>query len=189
MVYLKKAIPVDDILCKIDWLKKKLEDSNALSIKKIPTFQPGEKSENTFKLEKKSETLSEGVLGGEKDTEAFLAFARKTNPPLASVLSYGNIEIRNDNVFKVEFPAGSFFINKIKDVETEKKLSDMCKKFFQKEMSLLIVATNGKKIQDDREEMEKINKKKQDKAFSNPVIHTILKTFDGKIVNINNTDM
>lgn len=182
MVYIKRSIPIDEILSRIDGLKKQIEGSNDASVSITQSFQAREENREDFKREKKADRVprESKVAQNQNDEGAFLAFVSKKHPPIASILEQGKIEMCGDSVLRIQFPAGSFFVEKIKEVETEKKLREICDEFFQKEVKISIVATNEEKNLNVRDEKELVKKK----ALENPIIQKVVNTFNGKIVDI-----
>jgi DNA polymerase-3 subunit gamma/tau len=180
MVYIKRSIPLDEILSRIDGLKKQIEGSNDASVSITQSFQAREENREDFKREKKVDRVPHESKAAQNNEGAFLAFVSEKHPSTASILEQGNIEMCGDSVLRIEFPAGSFYFDQIKEVETEKKLLKICNEFFQKEVKLSIVATNEEKNLNDRNEKELVKKK----ALENPIIQKVVKTFNGKIVDI-----
>jgi hypothetical protein len=91
--------------------------------------------------------------------------------------------ICDDNTIKIQFSAGSFFLDKIKEVETETKLRKICDEFFHKEIKLTISATEEKKLY-NKDEKGQSKIKDEQQALHNPIIQKVLETFNGKIIDI-----
>ncbi len=182
IIHLKKAASVDEILSKIDSLKKQIENSGvASSLTPLP-FQSEKTQGKNFEKEKAPGGGAKESPRFQKDVEAFLSFVRKKHAPTASILAHGNIGINSDSTLKIEFPAGSFFIDKMKEVETRRKFAEICKEFFQKEIKLSIIATNAEGGLHDRAKKTPAKNLTQEHPLDNPVIQRIIKTFNGKIV-------
>ncbi len=167
----KKAIAIDDMLSKINWLQKQLESRDNASPDLL-------KQDNTDKKHLQQPCKAPKPLPAEnKNTQEFLAFVKKKHPPTASILAQGQLSIDADNILSIELPAGSFFIERIKDQETTLKITELCKLFFNKEISIKIVAVKKK------ETREKSDKKKKEHPAENPIVQKILQTFNGRIVS------
>ena len=166
----KKAIAIDDMLSKINWLQKQLESRGSTSpalFNQIHTdkkqFHPPDKAAELQPAEN-------------KNAQEFLAFVRKKHPPTASILGQGQLSIDAENVLSIELPAGSFFIEKIKGQETTAKITEFGRLLFKKEINIKVVPVKKK------ETREKSDKKKEHPA-DNPIVQKILQTFNGRIVS------
>lgn len=175
MVHIKRSIPVDDIISRIDGLKKHFEGS-------MYALEPSQRDLEA-RQDKRGDSIPQVSSYESKDSETFIDFVRKKHPPIASILEHGSIMICDDNTIKIQFSAGSFFLDKIKEVETETKLRKICDEFFHKEIKLTISATEEKKLYNKNEKGQSKIKNEQ-QALHNPIIQKVLETFNGKIIDI-----
>jgi hypothetical protein len=121
---------------------------------------------------------------GERDAGAFLSFVRKHSLPLAAQLEHGHLRLRGADELVIEFPPNSFYLENIKDPDTQKKIKQLGEEFYQR--TLRITAAAGyhgaaASAQDDREQERK---KKRQEALRNPLVQKIIDVFDGEIIEV-----
>jgi len=188
MIYIKRAVPVDEIISRIDALTNRLgapagaggvPAQSASRPQSTQAADPGEHSPSV----PVSPGYDPAVRGGD-DIAAFLAFVQKKHPLAASLLSHGTLTLAGDNAINMAFPEGSFFFEKVKEPETEKKLAALCREFFNRKIDLSIAASREKKNVPDRTEKKLHDKKNEDSALHNPIIQKVVETFNGRIVEI-----
>jgi DNA polymerase-3 subunit gamma/tau len=184
LLYIKRLIPVDDILSRIDGLQRQLEGSPESAASPFRASQKRPEYGKDMNREIKPAGKPWAAKETGRDAGAFLSFARTKHPPTASILEHGNIEILDNKEMRIEFPAGSFYLDQIKEAETEKKLRRICSEFLQQEVNLSIVGTAGKKKINAHRPEQFGKKKSPPDAEHNPVIQKVLETFNGKIVEI-----
>jgi len=115
---------------------------------------------------------------------SFLEFIRQSYLPLAAQLEHGHISLRGENELVIEMPANSFYLENIKEQETQKKIRELGEKYFNRALKLTIAAgaRGAAATQDDAIDQE--HKKKRQEALRNPLVQKIIDVFDGEIVDV-----
>jgi DNA polymerase-3 subunit gamma/tau len=194
MVHLRKSIPIDDVLQRLDDLQRGLVEEGAIEhppgheqsskMQAAPLQQSHASDENADA----SATSNKGVLPSakevEKDTGDFMEFVRRKDVPMASILEHGTMQLSSNDGLVIAFPAGSFFLDQMKDPKAKKKIQDLCEAFFQKTLQVTIAATVEQEVVGIENIQDRGGKKREQEALRNPIIQKILETFNGKIVAI-----
>lgn len=179
MANVQRLVPVEELLASIDGLRKLCEASQDTPARAAPA--PRE-------VARPAAADTAGVEDGpcrarpaEKNGQGLLEFIRGRHPPTASYLEQGSIEVQGDSTVSIEVPAGSFYIDKLKEPATEARLRELCRDFFLKDMKVIVVPTEKKRREEQPSGTTPDN---QQQAVHNPVIQKILETFDGTIVTV-----
>ena len=187
MLHAKRTIPADEILTRIESLQKHIGQPG-VSAYAVPASPrpPAQAREEHRAAEKKplEKASPQGAAGAGAGDEGLAAFLRKKHPPLSSYLAQARIEAGSDDTVKFEFPAGDFFLEKVRDPDTEAKLRELCSEFFQKPVRILIVASQEKRGAGERNEKEQSKESRRQQALHNPVVQKVVEAFNGKIVDI-----
>ncbi len=189
MVYIKRSICIDEIVSRIETLQTSLASSVSTSQIKHASAgrpQPSRLEEHNaagFSQAPAAETPVQEQPAASSDAAAFMAFVRKNHLPTASILEHGSIELGENNEVRILFPMGSFFLDKIKEPDTENRIRQLGVEFFNKDVNLVIEASSKKESSESGE--KKLNRKREQDTLHNPIIQKIIKTFNGKIVKIN----
>jgi DNA polymerase-3 subunit gamma/tau len=198
MVNVKKSIPIDDVLKKLDDLQQRLggkvgsvaappqyaSGAGAPAVVKEPARSLREKPAPYTPSPADVAAVTPARSDDEKDTAGFLAYIRQKDLPLASQLEHGNISMSDKNEIIIELPGNSFFLDNIKDGNTGKKISSYGEEFFKCIMTVRVVTGEHAAPEDYEQKKNLERKKKQQEALHNPLIQKILETFDGKIIEV-----
>lgn len=185
MMQIKKALPVDEIISRLDRLQ------NA-SPTKPASYAPPAKADPPKAYQPKSPYPE---TGGTEDsppqnshpdpqTGAFLEFVRKKYVQIFPIIQNSDISL-NNNELAIELPPGSFGLDMLKDPEKENKLETLCREFFKKDIRLVIRAGNQKKKPDRMKAAQDQQQKLRKEVHHNPVIQKVMESFSGsRIVDI-----
>jgi DNA polymerase III gamma/tau subunit len=191
IMHIKKALPIDDLISKID----KLQHQAGTSAKNV--YTPGEPREHQpkasqessdYKSNNKKEDPPESKNCTNKDAESFLNFVRQKHMQLVPLLQHGNLYLNNSE-FIIELPTGSFQLDMLKDPEKENKVKELCDSFFNKDIKLTIRAIDLKKKTDPLKTSKDLKKKEEDDVLHNPVIQKVVETFSGSRILEIKTDL
>jgi DNA polymerase-3 subunit gamma/tau len=202
MATLRPLVPLDDIMDRLDKLESSL--TGYPSDMKIGELGGEEVSDSQGDVSPISVTKGEEVhldsakeMGREDPRKADLEenwaklidYIKAQNPILGSFLRYGRLLGLDDEKIEIGFEKGSFYLEKMSDEENRKQCEEVCRSFFEKELSLVFRDYSGE-ISDTGAEKGKIEEptdkerhlKKE--AMENPVIREAVKIFDGTIEKI-----
>ncbi|MCX5895275.1 MAG: DNA polymerase III subunit gamma/tau [Proteobacteria bacterium] len=199
MVTIKETLPLDEALKKLDELQKKIEGGGGTPGTAL--FTPGHKPPAMVREEQGrgfystrpaaaqgsegSTSMASAGAEGDQDACGFLDFIRQKNLPLASQLEHGKITVRANNEIIIELPADSFFLENLRDSETEKKIRSLCEEFFKRKMGITVVASEKKTIASGSEnKKDQEQKKRKQEALHNPIVQKIIDAFDGEIIDV-----
>jgi hypothetical protein len=191
MMHIKKALPIDDLILKID----KLQNQAGTPAKNVYTppaareIQPKASQESSdYQSSDNKETNPASNNSTNKDTESFLNFVRQKHVQIVPLLQHGNLYLNNSE-FIIEMPAGSFQLDMLKDPEKESKIKELCDAFFNIDIKLTIRATDQKKKPDNQKKSNDLKQKAKDEVFHNPVIQKVVETFSGSRILEIKTDL
>lgn len=187
MLHAKEAVPVDEILSRIESLQRQLqagapERPGAGTSTARPRQQPAAAAAPVQEEQQKPESKS--VSPGDGSADALVAFISSRHAPLASKLQRAQITINDSGTITFGFPAGDFSMDLIQEPETKQKLQELCQSFLQRSVQLVIQAGSEKKNDPEQVSPEELRRKREQQVLHNPVIQNVLKTFNGKIVTI-----
>jgi len=191
MMHIKKALPIDDLISKIDKLKthKGTPAKNVYTPPAAGNVQPkASQQSSSYQTSDKKETTPIPNNSTNKDAEGFLNFVRQEQVQIVPILQHGNLYFDNSE-FIVELPTGSFQLDMLKDPEKESKVKELCNAFFNKDIKLTIRATDQKKKPDNQEKSKDLKQKAKDEVFHNPVIQKVVETFNGSRIMEIKTDL
>jgi len=172
MVNIQRLVPLEDVLNNLEALRKLCADSPEA------VRQPGTAPRESARQAPRRAGPAQPASG---DAQALLAFIRSRHLPTASILEHGSLDVQADGLVRIEMPAGSFYIDKLKEPETEVRLRELCRAFFSKDMQVIVQPTE-KKMR--AEQPADARQEQQRQAVHNPVVQKILETFDGTIVTV-----
>ncbi len=181
MMHVKKALPVDELISKIEKLQKTgvVAAKNVYTPPAVKTDPPrASQSSNDYQNSRKQEAAPPAETNTNKDAESFLNFVRKKYMQIVPLLTHGNFYL-NNNEFIVELPAGSFQLEMLKDPEKTGKLKELCDTFFNKDIKISIRATDQKKKPDNIKETKDHQHKLREEVYHNPVIQKVVESFSG----------
>lgn len=191
MMHIKKALPIDDLISKID----KLQNQAGIPAKNVYTpgtareIQPkASQKSSDYQSSSKKENNPASNNSTNKDAEAFLNYVRQKHVQTFSILQHGNLYLNNSE-FIIEMPAGSFQLDMLKDPEKENKIKELCDAFFNKDIKLTIRATDQIKKPDNQKKSKDLKQKAKDEIFHNPVIQKVVETFSGSRILEIKTDL
>ncbi|RJP60691.1 MAG: DNA polymerase III subunit gamma/tau [Deltaproteobacteria bacterium] len=204
MAHTRPLLSIDDILCKIDNLERKLlnlnNEGNAaayMPLEKPQFSNPSSQTAAITEIEHLEDTddtqpseAESGIKGGDtKETWLnLIGFVRKKRPLLAAILELGQLINMDDGKIDIGLEKNSVFMDSINEPQNKKDLADIFREFFQREMALNISvmvpnsdsASIAKKNSKGSDEVRKL----RDEALNNPIVHDAINIFGGKVIEI-----
>lgn len=197
MIHAQQSIPIEEVLEKLEALQQNFIGTSAMTGQ---TWQPPSKAPvpELKPVAKKNPAVSgcstsagadescvqeqEEKASQKSDAAGFLEFVRQRDVPLASKLEQGSIRLQGEAELIIELPA--FFLETIRERETENKIKKLCEEFFKKAMAIKVVPVKKAHLHKESRTPNLDRKKKVHDALHNPLIQKLVETFDGKIVEI-----
>lgn len=195
MVRARHSVPVDEVLQRLETLQQQLGSGApgravpasvrtspvTYSVQEEPAPIPRRQAPQPKAV---SEPSSPQGHPATPEAGSFLDFIRQSYLPLASQLENGHISLRGENELVIEMPANSFYLENIREQETQKKVRELGEKYFKRALKLTIAAgaRGAAATQDDARDQER--KKKRQEALRNPLVQKIIDVFDGEIVDV-----
>ncbi len=181
IIYMQKALPVDDVLARIDSIHKRLPGNlSAAAPSRTQDVSEGSAPAAAPAAAKKSPPP-----GGSDDVgRRLFELLRKRHPPTAAKLS--DVSVSEENgCTKVIWYATSFFAEQLKEPETLQKLQRVSREVVQHSADIAVEALSEKKNDEKKSE----RRPRQDKGYEhsalhNPLIQKVVETFEGQIVRI-----
>ena len=204
MAHTGPLLSIDDILCKIDNLERKLSNLNnegntaAYMPREKPQFSdPSSQTSAISEIEYQEDTddtqpseAESGIKGGDtKETWLnLIGFVRKKRPLLAAILELGQLINMDYGKIDIGLEKNSVFMDSINEPQNKKDLADIFREFFQREMALNISvivpdsdsASIVKKNSKGSDEVRKL----RDEVLNNPIVHDAINIFGGKVIEI-----
>ena len=199
MIYAQQSMPIEEALKKLEVLQQNIISTSGMTGQR---WQPPSKTPAPErKLESKKNPAVSGCsvsaeadesclqeqeekVSQKSDAAGFLEFVRQQDVPLASKLEQGTIRFQGEGEFIIELPANSFFLETIRERETENKIKRLCEEFFKKAITIRVVPVKKAPVHKESRPSDLDRKKKVHDALHNPLIQKLVETFDGKIVEI-----
>ena len=179
MVHIQQAIPLDEILVRVESLQKQLGAGPAgpgRAARPVPKPQHAAGDAGN--------RAADQPRRGGAGVKDFLAFVRKEHPPTAAVLEHGEIDVHEDGAVRILLPEGSFYLSRMQEPEAEKRIQALCDDFFRKPVKLSIIATREKKKVNQQADEQVTRNESRQHALHNPVIQKLVETFNGKVIEI-----
>jgi DNA polymerase III subunit gamma/tau len=195
MIRARRAIPVDEVLQRLEALQQQMESAAppraaptaahvsraAYSVREEPAFaKPGPAP----RPELTSAQRQPEAIAGERDAGAFLSFVRQHSLPLAAQLAHGHLRLRGSDELVIEFPADSFYLENIKDPDTQKKIKQLGEEFHKGTLRITVAAGARGAAASAEDDREQERKKKRQEALRNPLVQKIIDVFDGEIIDV-----
>jgi DNA polymerase-3 subunit gamma/tau len=207
MATLRQLVPMEEIVDRLTLLESSLTDTPAeREIGDLVREEEGmdfEAEEAAIPLEEGEEFPGEPRKEAEVDVDVedprmahleeqwarLIDHIKAQNPILGSLLRYGRLLRLDDETIEIGFEKGSFYLEKMLEEENRKQVEEICRNFFQKELSLICKdvvgnlggAGSGKGNREEPTDQERHFRKE---ALENPVIQEAVKIFDGTIEEI-----
>lgn len=188
MIRARRAIPVDEVLQRLEALQQQLESGAP----QRAAAAAAHVSRATYSVREEPASAKPGPAprpqpeapAGERDAGAFLSFVRQHSLPLAAQLEHGHLRLRGADELIIEFPVDSFYLENIKDPDTQKKIKQLGEEFYKRPLRITVAAgaRNAASSADDDREQER--KKKRQEALRNPLVQKIIDVFDGEIIDV-----
>ena len=204
MAHTRPLLSIDDILCKIDNLERKLlnlnDEGNAATYMPLGKPQFSDPSLQTAAipeiehLEDTDDTQPSEIESGIKGSDTketwlnLIGFVRKKRPLLAAILELGQLINMDNGKIDIGLEKNSVFLDSINEPQNKKDLICIFREFFQREMALNIsvIVPNS----DSASIVEKNSKgydrvrKTGEEALNNPIVQDAIKIFGGKVTEI-----
>lgn len=203
MAHTRSLLSIDDILCKIDNLEKKLLNLNTEG--NTVTYMPLEKSQfsnpspqeaipEIEHLEDTEETQPpevESEIKGWGTNDIWLnliGFVRKKRPLLAAILELGQLINMDNDKIDIGLEKNSVFLDSINDPQNKKDLICIFREFFQREITVSISAivpnSDSASIIEKNSKRSDGVRKMGEEALNNPIVQDAINIFGGTVTEI-----
>jgi DNA polymerase-3 subunit gamma/tau len=124
--------------------------------------------------------------------KAFVQFAKRKKPPLASLLEQAYPLTLNEELLEVGYPQKSFFLERMQEMDNRSGLSALCSEFFQRNMMVRVAGMKSRPpsspLLGDGPEGNagrKTSKKNQEEeALNHPLVKEAINIFGGRVTEI-----
>lgn len=184
MIQIKKAIPVDEIISRLDKLQQAAPARSGTYVPPAKKHGPAKVSQpkSPYPDADPAAPASDHGPAGAK-TAKFIDLVRRKHTPLFSSLQSADITLNGIELSIT--PASNFDLDRLKDPETEHKLEALCREIFDKDTRLVIRAGSQKKTPDREQKTQDQQQKLRKEVNHNPVIQKVMESFSGsRIVDI-----
>ena len=194
MVYIKRLLPLDDALAKLDDLGKRLLDGKTKRVKEVEYKETQDGGDEPPQIREDAAPIPDCDFTGDQKQvwNEFLAFARQEKPMLAAVLEHGCLLHLDEGKIELGFAFNSVFLESAKDDDNKKQLKIICEKFFGRKLHLKISSfKEGAKIQPPVEssKVENGSGSNAKEALDEALVNEALSIFNGKIVEVKNENL
>ncbi len=188
MVYLKRLLPLDDALAKLDDLEKRLSNGKTANIKGVEYKEIQDSGNKSSQLREEIVAIPERSSKEDNQNESWkklLSFTKKEKPMLAAVLKHGYLLHLDERRIELGFASNSVFLESANDSDNKSQLKTICEELFGRKLRVKISSFKEEsKIQSPVQLREGENGSKSDKkeSLENALINEALNIFNGKIV-------
>lgn len=188
MVYLKRLLPLDDALAKLDDLEKRLSNGKTANIKGVEYKEIQDSGNKSSQLREEIVAIPERSSKEDNQNESWeklLSFTKKEKPMLAAVLKHGCLLHLDERRIELGFASNSVFLESANDSDNKSQLKTICEELFGRKLRVKISSFKEEsKIQSPVQLREGENGSKSDKkeSLENALINEALTIFNGKIV-------
>lgn len=120
--------------------------------------------------------------------KAFVQFAKRKKPPLASLLEQGYPLSLNEELLEIGYPQKSFFLERMQEMDNRSFLSDLCLEFFQRKMTVRVAGMKTAPLPADGSEGnpggKNSKKDQQEEALNHPLVKEAINIFGGRVMEI-----
>lgn len=183
MVQVKDSVPVDELISRIEQLQRQMEKAQTFS---QVAAEPPQQAAPSVRDTRQVKPTPEPPRSGETSSGSLLAFIAEKDPKFSLYFQQATVKVSSEGTVTVQFPPGNFFLDYVKEPETERKLRDLCQEYLGRSVKVVLQAQpdSEKKNGQERRSPEQMKKHREQQVLHNPVIQNVLKTFNGKIVAI-----
>ncbi len=188
MVYLKRLLPLDDALAKLDDLEKRLSNGKTANIKGVEYKEIQDSGNKSSQLREEIVAMPErsSKEGNKNESwEKLLSFTKKEKPMLAAVLKHGYLLHLDERRIELGFASNSVFLESANDSDNKSQFKTICEELFGRKLRVKISSFKEEsKIQSPVQLREGENGSKSDKkeSLEKALINEALTIFNGKIV-------
>ena len=188
MVYLKRLLPLDDALAKLDDLEKRLSNGKTANIKGVEYKEIQDSGNKSSQLREEIVAIPERSSKEDNQNESWkklLSFTKKEKPMLAAVLKHGYLLHLDERRIELGFASNSVFLESANDSDNKSQLKTICEELFGRKLRVKISSFKEEsKIQSPVQLREGEMGSKSDKkeSLENALINEALTIFNGKIV-------
>jgi len=188
MVYLKRLLPLDDALAKLDDLEKRLSNGKTANIKGVEYKEIQDSGNKSSQLREEIVAIPERSSKEDNQNESWkklLSFTKKEKPMLAAVLKHGYLLHLDERRIELGFASNSVFLESANDSDNKSQLKTICEELFGRKLRVKISSFKEEsKIQSPVQLREGEMGSKSDKkeSLENALINEALNIFNGKIV-------
>ena len=143
-------------------------------------------------IEESAET-PEGVAGEIHDQwKAFVQFAKRKKPPLASLLEQGSPLTLNEEFLEIGYPHKSFYLERMQEMDTRSVLNTLCSEFFQRKMMVRVAGMNPQPLSpyppgagpEGNHERRNSKRNQEEEALNHPLVKEAINIFGGRVMEI-----
>lgn len=194
MVYIKRLLPLDDALAKLDDLGKRLLDGKANRVEEVSYAETQNSGDEPSRMKEDAVPVPEcDVTGDQKQVwDRLLSFARKEKPMLAAILKHGCLLHLDDGTIELGFAVDSVFLDSAKDTDNKRQLKTICEKFFGRKLTIRISSFDKQQqlqppLESSRHQNGRGNNVRE--AVDDALIDEALSIFNGTIVEVKKEDL
>ena len=204
MAHVRPLLSIDEILRKIDTIEKRLinlqgiegHDLDVRAEKPQSLSPPSKRSaSNTLKsrdkADEKKEAFKESFVEDSNGKEVWpelIGFIRKKRPLLASIVEIGSFKHLDSEKIDIGFEENSIYFDKVKESQNKNDLVDLCKEFFQREITVHISKTapntGTPSISQTGNKKKTKARNRRYEALNNEMVKDAIRIFGGTITEI-----
>ena len=195
LLNIRPALPIDELIEKIDGLQKKFSSGQNLSLskdqKRLDTSEPAASIEppanqrtDTSPVDASRSDTDTATTGDPKDPwPVMLDIISERYPSLAPNLNHSKLIKQSENSIEIEVNGSQFNYQRMRSKENIKILEDIARSFYGRQMTVVIQAGTNKNGQPQKEKIHAANRLKQD-LLHHPLVADAIEIFNGKLVDI-----
>jgi DNA polymerase-3 subunit gamma/tau len=120
--------------------------------------------------------------------KAFVQFAKRKKPPLASLLEQGYPLSLNEELLEIGYPHKSFFLERMQEVDNRSVLSNLCLEFFQRKMTVHVAGMKTAPLPaegpEENQGGKNSKKNQEEEAVNHPLVKEAINIFGGRVMEI-----
>ena len=194
MVYIKRLLPLDDALAKLDDLGKKLLDGKTNGVDAVAYKEAQDSGDEPSQLREDVTPVPQSDFTGDQKQiwEGLRTFAGREKPMLAAVLEHGCLLHLDEGKIELGFASNSVFLESAKDNDNKKQLKTICEEFFGRKLHIKISSFEEQDELQPPVESSKVKNGSEhhaEEATDDALINEALSIFNGKIVEVKNENL
>ena len=202
MLQIKPILPIDELIDKLDHLRKEISQETGDSIETDRNQNPERSLKNLAKSHQSddpqqstatdiddtsfSEAPATSKIGSDIDIEEawekIQHIISDKNPSLAATLTRCKLKQPTPDRLEIEVTGNGFNLNQIRRDRNLNIIKKVCREVFAREMAIVITA--GKDTGDDNRKKKIESNRLKTEALSHSLVADALEIFDGKVVDV-----